>query len=349
MVLMHPAVLYKKLPHNRVQCQACAWQCRIAEGKVGVCGVRLNQKGKLFLTVYGQAVGMHLDPVEKKPLFHFLPGSTALSFGTVGCDFGCLFCQNWHMSQTPKNHQNELQEIITSQSQNWSPKQIVDTALKLGARSIAYTYNEPAIFVEYAHDTAVLAHKAGLKNIFVSNGYESQESLAYLDGLLDAINIDIKAFSEDFYQKFCRAQLAPVLDTVKRVYQRKIHLEITTLIIPNQNDSVKELTAIARFIKNLNPNIPWHVTAFHPAYQTMDIPPTPAKTLNKAYDLGKKVNLNYVYLGNITNVARATTYCPNCATPLISRSWHETEIQTKFDLQTGHCRHCHNAISGIWS
>lgn len=346
---MQEAVLYDKLLQNHVQCQACAWQCRIPEGRVGVCGVRLNQKGILYLTVYGQAVGMHLDPVEKKPLFHFLPGSNALSFGTVGCNFGCLFCQNWHMSQSPKGHQDQLAKIITAQSEPWSPQKIVDTATKLGARSIAYTYNEPAIFVEYAHDTAVLAKKAGLNNIFVSNGYESPESLNYMDGLLDAINIDIKSFSDDFYRELCKAKLQPVLDTVKRVYERKIHLEITTLIIPGKNDSSKELTQIAKFIKSISLNIPWHVTAFHPAHQLTAIPPTPAKNLIKAYEIGQKAGLKFVYIGNITDPKHSTTYCPNCHEVLIKRTWHDTEIQPDFARSVGQCPHCYTSIPGLWN
>ncbi|OGV96779.1 AmmeMemoRadiSam system radical SAM enzyme [Microgenomates group bacterium RBG_16_45_19] len=346
---MKPAVLYQQLPQNRIQCQACAWQCNIAPGQTGVCGVRLNQNGKLYLTVYGQAVGLHLDPVEKKPLFHFLPGTTALSFGTVGCDFGCLFCQNWSMSQAPKGKPDQLQDIIAAQSETWSPQQIVAKAMALGARSIAYTYNEPAIFVEYAHDTAVLAKKQGLKNIFVSNGYESVESLDYMEHLLDAINIDIKSFSEAFYRQYCRAKLQPVLDTIKRVFKRKIHLELTTLVIPGKNDSVKELTAIANFIKQISPHIPWHVTAFHPDYLMADVPPTSPKTLVKAWNIGRKAGLNYVYLGNISDSDRATTNCPHCHQALIKRFWHQTHILANFDTASGQCPHCGTAIAGIWN
>lgn len=355
---MKEAVLYEKLDKNLTRCQACSWQCTIAPDQTGICGVRLNQKGQLFLTVYGQAVGIHLDPVEKKPLNHFLPGSTALSFGTVGCDFGCRFCQNWHQSQPPREIRNQkataqqkiklLQKTIKTQSESWSPKAIVQHAVELGAKSIAYTYNEPTIFVEYAHDTAKLAKKEGLKNIFVSNGYESEQSLKYLTGYLDAANVDLKSFRPQFYQQLVKGKLEPVLNNIKKMHQLGIHLELTTLIIPGQNDSRQELTQIAKFIYQLSPDIPWHVSAFFPSYQMKDIPPTPLETLHQAHHIGKKVGLRYVYPGNLPDEKHTATYCPKCNQLLIRRREYTTKITPKFDQEKGSCKKCHTKIAGVW-
>lgn len=347
---MHDAKLYSNLPNKMVQCQACAWKCKIRDGQTGICGVRQNRAGKLDLLVYGKAVGMHLDPVEKKPLFHFLPGSTALSFGTLGCNFGCEFCQNWEMSQGLRQHAtSDMRQAIDIQSEEWKPKEIVNKALELRAKAIAYTYNEPTIFAEYAHDTAVLAKKAGLKNIFVSNGFESKETLEYMKGYLDAINIDIKSFREDFYRKYCKAKLAPVLETVKRAEEMGIHVEITTLIIPGENDSESELKQIAEYIGQVSPAIPWHVTAFHPDYKMTNLPETPDKTLLQAYKIGKQAGLKYVYMGNILDTKHATTYCPECSTDLIKRTWHEVEITDNFDANEGVCTKCGERIEGVWN
>jgi pyruvate formate lyase activating enzyme len=354
---MHKAVLYEKLKSNLVRCKACSFRCTIADGTTGICGIRLNKKGKLFLTVYGQAVGMHLDPVEKKPLNHFLPGSKALSFGTVGCDFGCAFCQNWIQSQPPRKIRKEkispekklslLKRAINEQSKKWLPEEIVAYAIKTGAESIAYTYNEPTIFIEYAFDTAKLAHKYGIKNIFVSNGFESKQSLDYIAPYLDAINVDLKSFNPKFYEVLVQGKLKPVLKNLKRIYKKGIHLEITTLIIPTKNDSKKELKSIASFIQSISPDIPWHVSAFHPDYRLRDVPPTPIDKLHESWEIGKKVGLHYIYTGNIPDVKHTSTYCPKCNELLIRRIGYLTKI-VSLDTQKSICKKCKTKITGVW-
>ncbi len=354
---MKQAILYKSLKNKIVQCQACRWYCAIPNGQFGVCGVRQNRNSKLYLLVYGKAVGMHLDPIEKKPLYHFLPNSTALSFGTVGCCFGCLFCQNYIQSQPtreiryspiPLSQKTKLiKQTINQLSQNFPPQKIIQLALKSKAQSIAYTYNEPTIFIEYAYDTAKLAKKHGLYNIFVSDGFESKESLELIAPYLDAINIDLKSFNPNFYKKIVKGRLDYVLDNIKQVYKKGIHLEITTLIIPNHNDSKEELTQIAQFIKNIDPNIPWHITAFHPDYKMRSTPPTPISTLIMAWEIGKKAGLNYIYTGNVFDPQHSSTYCPKCNTLLIYRSGWDTQI-INLDTKNGICRNCHHPIKGKW-
>ena len=356
---MKQAVLYKKLKGGSVKCLACKWKCTIPEGSTGVCGVRINQKGKLYLSVDGKAVGMGLDPVEKKPLYHFLPGSLALSFGTVGCDFGCQFCQNYHMSQPPREIRKQklkseeklslLNSLIEQMSENWSPAEIVEYALKLGAQSIAYTYNEPTIFIEYAYKTAKLAHRKGIKNIFVSNGYESEESLEYIAPFLDAINIDLKSFRPDFYRKIVKAKLENVLETIEEVYRRKIHLEITTLIIPTLNDSKKELKSIAEYIYKISPDIPWHVTAFYPSYKIQTLPPTTKEKLFEAYTIGKNTGLHYVYTGNIANNKYSSTFCPKCKGKLIERNGYNIKLLPLMDTAKKRCKRCQTKIGGVWN
>jgi pyruvate formate lyase activating enzyme len=345
---MKKARLYQKLPKKMVRCQACSWHCQLAPGKTGICGVRQNLNGDLYLLVYGQALGMQADPMEKKPLFHFLPGQSVLSFGTFGCDFDCQFCQNWEQSQSTKKipPQDQVQ-FINQYSQEFSPQEIVNLAQKQHLPAIAYTYNEPAVFFEYALDTMKLAKKAGLKNVFVSNGFESEQTFKQLKGYLDAINIDLKSFQPEFYQRICKAKLEPVLANIKKFFHAGIWVEITTLIIDGHNDSSQELNKIARFIRSVSPNIPWHVTACHPDYQMLDIKPTPARTLFKAYDIGKKCGLNFVYVGNILDTKHSATYCPYCQAELVSRSWHQTKI-IKLDLKTGKCKSCHKKIPGVW-
>jgi len=307
--------------------------------------------------VYGQAVGLHLDPIEKKPLYHFLPGGTTLSFGTIGCSFGCLFCQNYFQSQPSRRiryqkgpSQNKIKTIkrlIKQLSQPASPDDIVQLALKLKTDSIAYTYNEPTIFIEYALDTAKLAKKHGLLNIFVSNGFESKESLDLILPYLDAINVDLKSFNSRFYQKIVKGRLDYVLENITYLHKKGVHIEITTLIIPGHNDDLKELTQIAGFIKDLDPNIPWHISAFYPAYQMTQTPPTPPQTLIKARQIGLETGLHYVYTGNIDNPETASTYCPDCHQLLIYRDGWKTQI-VALDPVKGLCQNCHHPIPGVW-
>lgn len=294
---MKESYLYKKLADKKTQCQTCNYRCTIAEGKRGICGVRENKKGKLYLLVYGKAIAVHIDPIEKKPFYHFLPGTYSLSIATVGCNFRCLHCQNWEISQASKDPKLEYRlEIL---GKDWPPEKLVKEALKTGCESISYTYTEPTIFLEYALDTMKLAHKNKLLNNWVSNGYMSSETLKLIAPYLDAINIDLKYFSEKSYQKESGAHLQPILDNLKEIYKRKIHLEITTLVIPTLNDSEKELRKIAQFIASIDKNIPWHISRFFPAYKMTDLPPTPPETLIKAEQIGKKAGLKNVYLGNV--------------------------------------------------
>lgn len=293
---MIEASLYKKLDKKQVKCGLCNHRCLISYNKTGICGVRLNKDGKLYTLVYGRPVSVHIDPIEKKPLYHFMPGTFTLSFGTFGCNLRCDWCQNWEISQINKRKLNIIEKLSTKVS----PKQMVDEAKKQKCPSISYTYTEPTIFFEYALDTMKLAHKAGLKNIWVSNGYFTKKAFRQFEPYLDAINIDLKGFSNSNYLKYCGARLKPVLKNLKRIKKaRHIHLEITTLLIPGINNSEKELKKIASFIAKLDKNTPWHLSRFFPCYKMTNIPPTPIGTLKKAQKIGKKAGLKNVYLGNI--------------------------------------------------
>lgn len=291
------AILYAKLKDppagevgNKVKCGVCNHQCVINDGNKGICGVRKNEKGKLYTLVYGKAIAENIDPIEKKPLYHFLPGTKTLSIATVGCNFRCLHCQNADISQV---------DFISGK--DLPPEKIVEDAIKTNCPSIAYTYTEPTIFVEYALDTMRLARKKNLKNIWVSNGYMTKETLALVEPYLDAINVDLKAFTEKFYQEVCGAKLKPVLENLKGIKKKKIWLEVTTLIIPTKNDSSKELKDIAKFIKKeLGPETPWHVSRFFPTYKLTDVPSTEVEKIYQAVEIGKKAGLKYVYEGNIS-------------------------------------------------
>jgi len=293
---MHKALLYQKLNNNRAQCGLCRHRCIIDDGKRGICGVRENKKGELYSLVYGRIIAEHIDPIEKKPLYHFLPGSFSLSIATVGCNFRCLNCQNAEISQISKENPKDV-EIF---GEEVSAEKIVRDALDSGCPSISYTYTEPTIFFEFALDCMKLAKKKGLKNVWVSNGYMSKEALEIISPYLDATNIDLKAFSDKFYQEICGARLEPVLENLKEIKKRKIHLEVTTLIIPQKNDSEKELKAIAEFIKKeLGRDVPWHVSRFFPHYKLSHLQPTPIEKVLRAVEIGKESGLQYVYPGNI--------------------------------------------------
>lgn len=294
------AELFIKKERGAIQCLACGHRCTIAKGRTGVCGVRQNVDGELDLLVYGRPAAIHIDPIEKKPLYHFLPGTKILSLGTLGCNFRCGFCQNWDISQKPMSSPDAAgQKSIFENFEYVSPEEVVKLALEHRTPSIAYTYNEPTIFVEYAHDIMVLARGAGLKNVFVSNGYESMEAWGYIGPYLDAINIDLKSFSDKFYARNCGARLQPVLDSIKECRRRKIWLEITTLLIPNENDTDEELAQIAGFIAGVDTGIPWHISRFHPDYKMTDKNITSMDSLKRAEKIGKKSGLKYVYLGNV--------------------------------------------------
>jgi pyruvate formate lyase activating enzyme len=296
---MKEVYLYKKLAGRKTQCRTCPHFCLILPGNKGICRVRENINGKLYALNYAKAVALNIDPIEKKPFFHFLPGSQTLSFAAVGCNFSCLNCQNWDISQGIKKNSLIGKEIP---GKVLLPKQIVKMALEKNLPSISYTYSEPTIFLEYALDTMILAKKAGLKNVFVSNGFMSPESAKLIIPYLDAINIDIKSFSEDFYNKVCQAKLKPVLNTAKLMKKANVWLEITTLAIPTLSDSEENFKNIAQFIKKeLGPETPWHISRFcsYLSWQLKNLPDTPLKTIKIAYSIGKKTGLKYVYVGNI--------------------------------------------------
>lgn len=280
-----------------INCKTCSHYCRIAPFRRGLCGLRENNLGKLVVLNYGRIIAEQIDPIEKKPLYHFMPGTKTLSIATIGCNFSCLWCQNDDISQMSKNATRN--EIANKIGIEMDPEQIVEHTLKAHCPSISYTYTEPTIFLEFALDTMKLAQKAGLKNIWVSNGYMSRETLDLISPYLDAINIDLKGFSESNYQKYSGAKLQPVLDNIKEVFKRKIHLEVTTLIVPEVNDDEKQLTDIVKFLASISKNIPWHISRFSPAYKMMTTPETPFETLDLAEKIGKNAGLKYVHKGNL--------------------------------------------------
>ena len=337
---METARFYRQLKEQSVQCFLCPHHCRIAPGKRGICQVRENRDGMLYSLNYGRLISEHIDPIEKKPIFHLLPGSLSYSIATVGCNFRCLHCQNYEISQYPRLHHGELAGAERT------PAEVVAAARAAGCQSISYTYVEPTIFYEFAFDTAKLAHEAGLKNIFVSNGYMGPEAAREIAPYLAADNIDLKAFTDKFYKEVCGARLQPVLDTIKLMKELGVWLEITTLIIPGWNDSDAELKDIAGFIAALSPDIPWHVSRFWPTYRMLDRPPTPAETLRRAREIGLAAGLNYVYVGNIRDADGENTKCPQCRQAVIERNGFQI---TANRLQDGNCPACGTAIAGVFS
>jgi pyruvate formate lyase activating enzyme len=318
--MLKQAYLYKSLPDKKVQCQTCAHYCQISPGGRGLCAARKNIDGQLYVLNYGQAAVINVDPIEKKPLFHFLPGSDTLSLGAVGCNFHCLNCQNWDISQEYKIAMKADQEVLGEYS---DPEQIVNSALKSKIKSISYTYSEPTIFLEYALDIMKIAKKKGVKNVFVSNGFLSQEAIKLIAPYLDAANIDLKGFSEDFYKKFCGGELQPVLNTLKAIKKVGIWLEIATLVIPTMSDSAKTLKGIANFIKKeLGAETPWHLSKFSSlhSWQLHHLPDTPLETLKMAYEIGKSAGLKYVYTGNMPGLPSEDTFCPKCKALIIDRT-----------------------------
>jgi len=313
-----------------VHCFLCAHHCRIAPGERGKCGVRENRDGILYTLVYGRPVSVAVDPIEKKPLFHFLPGSMSLSLATVGCNFACSFCQNAEISQMPRER-----GAITGRA--LSPGQVVETALESGCASISYTYTEPTIFYEYARDCARLASAAGLKNVFVTNGYMTAETLADIDGDLHAANVDLKSFSDDFYRTRVDARLKPVLDSIRRLWHMGVWVEVTTLLIPGLNDDGEELRSLARFLASISPDIPWHVSRFYPSYRLLDVGPTPLASIEKALRIGRDEGLRYVYGGNVPGHPMESTVCPGCGEVVIERQGFRLQ---KNSVAHGRCPRC---------
>jgi pyruvate formate lyase activating enzyme len=336
--MMKEALFYKKLEGKKVSCFLCRHFCTINEGKRGFCGVRENRKGVLYSLVYGRPVAQNVDPIEKKPLFHFYPGSTAFSIATVGCNFKCLHCQNADISQPLKEEVGAGNYV--------DAKQIVDSALSFGCKSISYTYTEPTIFFEYALDVAKIAKEKGLKNNFVTNGYMSEDALKAISPYLDGANVDLKSFSEDFYKKVCSARLEPVLENLKLMIEYGIWVEVTTLIIPTLNDSEENLEKIADFIyEELGMDVPWHVSAFYPAYKLTDLAPTSVKILHRAVEIGLKKGLRHIYTGNVAGNDYENTTCFNCHKLLIKRVGYNVVENV---IKENKCPHCNTEIAGCW-
>lgn len=322
-----------------VRCRLCRFGCLIAEGRRGRCGVRENGHGILYTLVHGRCVAEQVDPVEKKPLFHFQPGSRTFSIATVGCNFHCRHCQNYTISQLP----HSTGKIV---GENLPPAEVVHRAVTAGCRSIAYTYTEPTVYFEYAYDCAVLAKQAGLRNLFVSNGYTESAPLEAIAPFLDAANIDLKSFNAKTHRELTGGELAGVLATLRDYRRLGIWLEVTTLLIPGVNDSDDELKSLANFVRDeLGHATPWHVSAFHPCYRMLDRPPTPLATLQRAYDIGRAAGLHYVYCGNRPGRGGEDTCCPVCGALVIGRNGFQL---TGIALAAGgHCARCGAAIPGI--
>lgn len=333
-----PALLAVAEADGAVRCVACAHRCLIRPGRAGICHVRENRERTLVTLVFGQAVAANADPIEKKPLFHFYPGSVAFSIATRGCNFHCLHCQNWAISQV-----TGVEEV--GRSFPLPPDRVVDTARSYGSRSIAYTYTEPTIFIEYVLETARLAADVGLANVLVTNGYQTPEALDLLGGLIDAANVDLKSFDDRFYRRVCGARLAPILDSLVGMRARGIWVEVTTLLIPGLNDDPDRLAALARWIvAELGPETPWHISRFFPTYRLTDLDPTPAATIRSAVEIGRDAGLRHVYSGNMAGGAEDTR-CAGCGTVLIKRHGF-TAIRTAA-LSGGLCVTCGRRAAGI--
>ena len=359
---LHEARFYETLADGEVLCTLCPHDCRIGDGGRGACGVRYNQKGILYTLVYDKVVSRSVEPVEKKPLYHFHPGSTAYSIATVGCNLRCAFCQNWQISQWPKGHlpkrigqsgKLETQEPICPRlaeleeaipGERVTPEAIVEAALAAGASSIAYTYTEPTIFYELAYDTAVLAREQGLKNIFVTSGYINEAPLRELATVLDAANVDIKFFKEESYRHISRVRMQPILEAIRLYHELGVWLEVTTLVIPGVNDSDEELKAIAEFVCSVGEEVPWHVSQFYPAHKMLDRPVTPMETLRRAGDIGRTAGLRYVYEGNVPGERGENTYCYNCNSLLIDRYGFYVRANR---IRNGRCPDCGAMIDGL--
>lgn len=325
---------YFQPKHDRIVCLLCRHYCTLSVGQIGMCQVEKNRDGKLECLVYGHPSAVHIDPIEKKPLYHFLPSSTSFSIGTVGCNLRCPFCQNWMISQS-----GEIDSSITL-----SPDDAAHFAQLRGCSSISYTYNEPSVWYPYAKDIGIEGKKRGLRNVFVSSGFESDEVCEDAPDWIDAANIDLKSFKPEYYKKVLKASLSGVQETLKSMVKHGIWVEVTTLIVPGVNDSPEELQSIAEFIvEHLGKHVPWHLSAFHPDYQMKSTPPTPIETIKHAYQIGKNAGLYYVYMGNVPLPSQ--TRCPECDTLLIERHGFQT---THFSLEDGHCPTCHRRIEGVW-
>jgi len=333
------AVLWEPAEDAKVRCKLCNHRCLIDEGKLGRCCVRKNIGGVLYALTYDKVCSANPDPIEKKPLFHFQPGTQSFSIATMGCNFRCEFCQNWQISQAAiEDGRIEGQAI--------SPEQIVDAAVRSGCKSIAYTYTEPTVFMELCNDCGRLGKERGLANVFVSNGYETIEAIDFAVEWLDGINVDLKAFNEDYYRRLCKARLGPVLDTIRYIAKEtKIWMEITTLLVPGENDSEDELKQLAEFIvEDAGADVPWHISRFYPQYKYLDSAATPISSLERAYEIGKEAGLHYIYFGNVPGAKGESTFCYKCGRMLIERAGYRIAAN---DVENGRCPDCGVEIAGF--
>jgi len=336
---MKQAVLWEAAEGKKVKCGLCSWRCVIEEGKLGRCCVRQNVDGVLYSLTYDKVCSANPDPIEKKPLFHFQPGTSSFSIATMGCNFRCEFCQNWQISQAAIEDGRIEGRAI-------SPEQIVSAAVGYGCASIAYTYTEPTVFMELCAECGQLAKEKGLANVFVSNGYMTREAIDFAKDWLGGINVDLKAFNEDYYRRLCKARLGPVLDTIRYIAKEtSIWMEITTLLVPGQNDSDDELRRLADFIvEEGGADVPWHISRFHPQYKYFGSDSTPVSSLERAEAIGKAAGLHYVYLGNVPGSKSESTYCYSCGKVLIERVGYRIIAN---DIRNSACPDCGTKIAGF--
>lgn len=335
---MKEARLYERLDSGKVWCRLCRHGCKIDDGKKGICSVRVNQGGTLYTMVYDKVISTNVDPIEKKPLFHFAPGTTSFSIATMGCNFQCSFCQNYSISQPPRE-----QGIVAGQ--DIPPERLAAMAVRYSCRSISYTYTEPTIYYELARDTMMAAKEQGLLNVFVTNGYMTREMLDDSKGLIDAANVDLKAFNDRFYTHYCKARREGVMDSLRYIRELGLWLEVTTLLIPGLNDDPAEVRDMARFIReSLGPEVPWHISRFYPQYKEQEIPPTEVRELTKARQIGLDEGLYYVYTGNVPGDAGEKTYCPQCSEVVIDRVGYS---QRSYKIKDGRCHACGYVIDGV--
>jgi pyruvate formate lyase activating enzyme len=334
------AYLYESLEDKKVKCNLCSHRCVIKDGRRGKCSVRENRDGMLHTLVYGKVVARHVDPIEKKPLFHFLPGTLSYSIATVGCNFRCRFCQNADIAQMPTDHKGAIMgDTVT-------PQEVVAAAKKSDCRSISYTYTEPTVFFEFAYDTAKIAHQHQIRNVFVTNGYMTAEALEMINPYLDAANVDLKAFHDRYYKELCGAKLKHVQETLRRMKSYGILVEVTTLIVPGLNDDKGELQDLAGFIaQDLGTDTPWHISRFHPTYKLTDRPATPVETLTKAREIGLQAGLRYVYTGNVPGNTGENTFCYSCGEIVIERWGFQVG---SLQIKDGKCSQCGAVMDGVW-
>jgi len=337
--MIKEAMLYEKLDDQRVHCNLCAHRCAIKPDRRGICGVRENRDGILYSLVYGTLIAEHIDPIEKKPFFHVYPASNSYSIATVGCNFNCEFCQNHEISQMPRS-------TLMITGEDILPAEIVSQAKKSGSKTIAYTYTEPTVYLELAYDTAEIAHENGLKNVFVTNGFMTAEAIHMMAPILTAANVDLKSFRDEFYKKRCGARLNPVLESLKKMKEMGIWVEITTLLIPALNDSDEELKDIAQFIAGLGKEIPWHISRFHPQFKMLNVPVTSISSLHRAVEIGKQAGLKYVYSGNVPGDEGENTHCFHCGNLLIERYGFKV---VKINLAGNKCCKCGTELEGVFN